>query len=436
MQLNDLFSIFKSANCIKLYAKVLAENDNSKNQFYLGSDFKAVNIIPHQQIDTSENRPKAKVIFYWIDENNKQYIAPDAQLIFYPKYPEVRLSSLLNRCKKAPSKILRYRLSNRVLFLGIKDDDSIIGYVANYDDPISSEFRNRASSFKDTAGVFTNLTDQIKQKDSKSELLGILKKIHTKGWIESKRLDSTGSVKNCHAPNCGGYTLEAELGVTPNGRAEPDYLGWEIKQHSVPSFEKINSSIITLMTPEPTGGYYKDEGVVKFISKYGYPDKLKRKNRFNFGGVHRFGLKHATTDLRLDLIGYNSKKKSIDDFKNGGIALISDNDDIAALWHFQNLMEHWKKKHNKAAYIPSKLKKLRTGHQYYCYGSVIRLCQQTDFLNLLKAIKEKKVYYDPGIKLEFSKEGKPVTKRRSQFRIKSGDIPLLYDSVIFHDLVK
>jgi hypothetical protein len=50
----------------------------------------------------------------------------------------------------------------------------------------------------------------------------------------------------CKSPQCGGYTLEAELGITPNGYSEPDFMGWEVKQFGVTKFENINSSIITL----------------------------------------------------------------------------------------------------------------------------------------------------------------------------------------------
>jgi hypothetical protein len=46
----------------------------------------------------------------------------------------------------------------------------------------------------------------------------------------------------CEAPNCGGYTLEAELGITPNGYSEPDFLGWEVKQFGVANFARVNSA--------------------------------------------------------------------------------------------------------------------------------------------------------------------------------------------------
>ena len=85
----------------RIYAKNLAPNDNSKNQVYLGGDFSALNIIPHGEIysdDTAvagavRDRAKAKVNFFWVDEAGRHH-APDAGLILYPKYPEVRMSNL------------------------------------------------------------------------------------------------------------------------------------------------------------------------------------------------------------------------------------------------------------------------------------------------------------------------------------------------------
>ena len=45
--------------------------------------------------------------------------------------------------------------------------------------------------------------------------------------------------------------------IIPNGRSEPDYMGWEMKAYS--------SGRITLMTPEPDGGMYGEAGVKAFV---------------------------------------------------------------------------------------------------------------------------------------------------------------------------
>lgn len=139
----------------------------------------------------------------------------------------------------------------------------------------------------------------------KTQLLTELYRIHSLGWIPSKRLDSDGNVVPCHAPNCGGYTLEAELGITPNGYAEPDYLGWEIKQFHSVNLERFGSTVITLMTPEPTHGFYVTDGAEAFIRKYGYPDQRGRPDRMNFGGIHKCHHEHDRTHLKLELIGFD-----------------------------------------------------------------------------------------------------------------------------------
>jgi hypothetical protein len=48
--LADLQGLFADAGCDRLYAKPLAENDNSKNQVYFGPGFEALNLFPNQGI--------------------------------------------------------------------------------------------------------------------------------------------------------------------------------------------------------------------------------------------------------------------------------------------------------------------------------------------------------------------------------------------------
>src|SRR5205814_9312988 len=89
-------------------------------------------------------------------------------------------------------------------------------------------------------GLFYDVTPilPIGTGDPKADLLTRLLSIHNKGWIASKRLNRSGDVVICPSLNCGGYTLEAEFGIRPNSRSEPDYRGWEIKQHNIgESFE-------------------------------------------------------------------------------------------------------------------------------------------------------------------------------------------------------
>ena len=187
-------------------------------------------------------------------------------------------------------------------------------------------------------------------------------------------------------------------------------------------FENIETKVITLMTPEPTEGFYKDEGVEAFIRKFGYPDQQGREDRFNFGGRHFVNEKCERTGLRLALEGYDPETSKITDL-SGGICLVND-DILAAKWPFAGIIDHWKRKHAQAAYVPA-LCKVENKDRSYWYGPVVRLCEGTDFLLLLNALYEGRIYYDPGIKLE-NASTRPKVKRRSQFRVHSKNIKYLY----------
>jgi hypothetical protein len=216
--------------------------------------------------------------------------------------------------------------------------------------------------------------------------------------------------------------LEAELGIRPNGYSEPDFLGWEIKQFGVDNLEKLSASVITLMTPEPTGGAYVSEGAEFFVHKYGYADMKGRQDRKNFGGIHKSGEKHTLTGLKLVLIGFDSEAGKIR-HADGMIALIDGDETVAASWNFSALLKHWNRKHNQACYVPS----LSTTEpeRKYKFGSKVILGVGTSFELFLNEMAWGRIYYDPGIKME-NISLMPKIKKRSQFRIKSGNLKNLY----------
>lgn len=424
--LDQLKKAFHDQGCEKIYVKILAPNDNSKNQVYLGGSFEVLNILPIKSIisedagDWNRERFKASIDFSWMAEDGTINQAPHAQLILYPKYPEVRFSGFLLRAKNAPSGLMTQRVQGRLLFLGVTTQGRILGYVCDVNSPITNEFNQIAN--KQFAGIFAilELSGVI---DTKVQLINEMKRIHELGWIDSKRLDRDGRVLPCNASNCGGYTLEAELGITPNGYSEPDYLGWEIKQFSVANFDRIQSSIITLMTPEPTSGFYKNEGVGAFLRKYGYADKRGREDRINFGGVHKVGKLHPTTNLTMELIGFDVDSGKIRN-ASGRIALIDRDGNEAASWDYSSMLKHWNRKHNQACYIPS-LSQQVEGRQYQ-YGNQLILGQQTDFQLFLGLMNKGEIYYDPGVKMENASSNTPAIKRRSQFRVRSKFLQDLY----------
>ena len=427
--LSELLQLFVNHGADRIYAKKLAPNDNSKNQIYLGGGFGALNIIPHGEVYTDtrpmagskQDRPKAPVRFFWVDDNGK-HLAPNAQLILYPDYPEVRMSGFLLGCKRAPSELLTVRQEGRILFFGMTKQGDVLGYVVGPDNAIANEVN--ATQWQ-AIGVFIELpTTPDNRKSPREILLAELRRIYELQWIQSQKLAADGTKFPYLAQNGGGYTLEAELGITPNGYSEPDFMGWEVKQYSVNNFTKfLPKTPVTLMTPEPTGGIYKDEGVAEFMRRFGYADKKGKPDRFNFGGIYTCDKDfHADTGLKIVVDGYDSGAGKITNL-DGGIALMSRGDEIAATWSFKGMMAHWNRKHAQAAYVPSLF---RTPPPEYSYGPRIHLCEQTDFLLFLRGFAAGVVYYDPAVKLENASTARPAIKRRSQFRIKHSEITQMY----------
>ncbi|WP_267226231.1 MvaI/BcnI family restriction endonuclease [Dyella silvae] len=426
---SGVLALMKSHGANRFYAKKLAPNDNSKNQIYLGGDFSALNVIPHGSIyadadekaSSKRDRAKADVDLYWVDEHGC-YRAPGAQLILYPKYPEVRMSGFLKGCRNAPGKVLRVRDEGRVLVLGMTEDKRVLGFAAGKGHPVAMEVL--ALPDAPMLGVFIELSDAATGEDTRTVLLAKLAAIHQKLWIPSQRLNRGGALQPYIASNAGGYTLEAELGISPNGYSEPDFLGWEIKQYGVRDFEKfLPRSPVTLMTPEPTGGIYHDQGVDVFLRRFGYPDKNGKPDRLNFGGIYDCTKDfHPDTGLKLELQGYDSIKRKITDI-DGCIALVSRDGEVAALWKFTEFMEHWNRKHAQAAYVPSLS---HSPPPSYRYGPRVLLCEEADFGLLLEAMTAGAVFYDPAIKMESASSSKPKIKRRSQFRVRHESLERLY----------
>lgn len=425
-------AIFSSLGIRKLYAKRLATQDNSKNQIYLGGDFSSLNIIPVNGFETftpasqkDSLKPgklliRGAVKFSWVDSSGSIYPAPNTKLILYPQYPEVRLSGFLAGSSVSASEWMDYtkqgRSEGRFLLFGVAPDGTCYATLSVPGSVVSTQLSQ-------TIGASKKLLNEIEigtspPGSSRTRLLNELKRIHLASPIAGKRLDGkSGLCVPYKAANGGGYTLEAELGISPNGHAEPDFDGWEVKAYS--------GQVLTLMTPEPNGGFYQEAGVEAFIRRYGYEDRNGREDRLNFGGIHRVGERCALTKLTMEMVGFTTGSKGIQ--PDGRICLIDDKENVAAEWAFTKLLDHWKKKHAQAAYVPYE-KVTVNGSIGYLYEDEVSLGEGTDFVHLLNGFSHKTVYYDPGIKLVGIASNSPEIKRRSQFRIRSNALDSLYDS--------
>ncbi len=428
ISLEQLQGMMAGLGVQRLLVKELAPNDNSKNQPYLSSNLDVTNILPsgdvYIDVTVKGNRiMKAPLPLEWLQPDGTSAPAPNAKLILYPQYPEVRFSGFLMGAKNAPAELLTTRMCGRLLFFGITFDRRVIGWCAGPESQLAHALKGMGNL--EQQGVFRRVPlALIRKKSSRELLLEELLRIHRKDWIVSKALNQGGEILPCRASNCVGYTLEAELGVARNGRAEPDFEGWEVKASQVKDYNRIpGSKVTTLMTPEPTGGFYKERGVEAFVRNFGYKDKMGRENRMNFGGVHRVGELHPTTHLTLTLNGYDFQGHSITD-PEGSLSLVAKDGTEAASWSFAALLGIWKRKHALAVFVPGEVR--TDPERQYRFGNDVRLAEGTSLTYLVKALAVGKVYYDPGIKLENAFAGKPALKRRSQFRIQSKNLGALY----------
>lgn len=438
LDLETVFRLLKDNGAKELLYKVLPRNANSKNQVYLAPDLSQLGKIPSGEVTlhASTSRKgggveavfRAALDFYWIRKDGRACSATDAKLIFYPQYPEVRFSGFLRGCSEAPSSLYdksrRGEEPGRVLVLGVGNGTKVMGITL----PPESPAARKIGSYhpRDAYGVFFILPiPGLALGDGFQELMRELCAIHRRDWVPSRRLDKNGNLVPCNAPNCNGYTLESLLGIRSNGYSQPDFRGWEIKARNVPNSARPGSSVVTLFTPEPTSGMYVQEGFLPFMRRYGYLDTKGREDRLNFGGLYRAnGASHAKTSLRMMVEGFDAGERKYS--PTGAIRLLDRKDKEAMAWSFAKLIDHWKTKHAHAAFVPAQ-QRLVPDRQYR-YGRGILLGEGAEFGLFLAAVDAGKVYYDPGIKVEKVSSAKPVTKRRSQFRVNSKDIPALYAS--------
>jgi hypothetical protein len=429
LPIKTILKSLRSLGCHYILIKKLSPNDNSKNQVYIGGE-KAIQYLPFISSELVKQKSKKKTVsqyifrsklnFHWITETGV-HKAPHAKIIFYPQYPESRFSGFLKGCKESPNHIIGQKLEDRFLIFSFNQKRESFGYV-NFIDKSFNLFLNHHFAknkneifFESTIDKLLNIQNKKSIDSSIEDIKSAIRNICNKGWISSKKFNNEGHVIPHKAPNGGGVTLETELGVRANSETGPDYMGWEIKQHS--------GRPITLFTPEPDGGKYKENGIAEFIKQYGYPDKNGKKDRLNFGGIYRVSESnyHHLTQLKLSIHGFNKGQFTS---KDGHIGLKNKDGETVAYWSFTKLLLHWQKKHAKTCYVKSERIE-KAGQYFYKYSTEIELGIESSFINFLLALENGIIYFDPASKL-YKENGLFKTKARSQFRMKEENLKSLY----------
>ena len=406
--------------------KLLANNDNSKQQIYFGSDFDVLRLIPHGDLVGEPTKDKgvmfkAQLKLSWIDIHDCVPPTPalGAQLILYPRYPEVRLSGFIRGSSLSPAKLMRpptpeERLARehmqRCLVLGICENDTVLAYSGEWEGELSKDARARINkgNVSNVASVFYELEQPI--VNGRILLLQRLAEIYHGGPVRSSRLSAEGKLMDYHAKNGAGYTLEGLFGIIPNGRSEPDFQGWELKSHS--------TGAVTLMTPEPDSGTYLSS-LGQFLSEYGVCGEFRR----DFTGRHLMDTLQERSGLTLQMEGYDPDVNEVTD-PEGGLVLRDRAGNKAAGWSFNKILTHWSRKHAQTAYVSYSVEERDV--RFFRYGPEVHLCEGAGLNSFLRAMHSNVLYHDPGINMKLL-EGRWVSKKRNQFRVAWKNVGLLYE---------
>ena len=307
----------------------------------------------------------------------------------------------------------------RCLMLGLCSDGRILAHLDHWTGPISQEALRLVNS-DEALNLSTVFHERSRpEHDSRSILLKRLREIHRMGFVRSCRLDSKGNRIEYRARNGAGYTLESLFDITPNGRSEPDHLGWELKSHS--------SGPVTLMTPEPDAGSYLEDLSI-FLQAYGRSTDVRR----DFTGRHDTGRRNDKTGLTLSMEGYDKDRREIVD-TSGGLMMRDDAGNVAAGWTFDKLLTHWSRKHAQTAYVPYTHEERDI--RCYAFGPNVHLCEGAELKRFLDALNSSIIYYDPGINMKLEK-GKWAPKKRNQFRIAWRNVGQIYEHITEENLAQ
>jgi hypothetical protein len=412
------------SNCAgPVRVRFLGPNNNNKNQIYLGGDLSDLNWMPKgpqvsalrtsaKAVNRSQPLGHSSLDFHWLTPTGTCR-APHAQLINYPQYPEVRLSGLLRGSPNAPTDLLsvdrRGKVPGRVLILAVRGGTEVVGLVVSPESRIAAYLRLLLVDSTERVLHCWDLLGPVTQR-SRNDLLSELCRIHRLGLVPGERLLGDGTVVPYDAPNAGGYTLERHLGVPSNARNEPDFLGWEVKQHDV------HSSRVTIFDVMPDRGRFAELPAQEFFERFG---RRTGENRFDFNGVARVGA-DPDRPLGLALRGFVRGVLEADgavELRAGGEVLMS--------WSFLRLSDRWASKHQRAVYVSSD-KAVVAGRRCYRYHPNVELAEGARFRRFIEAVAEGRIVADPACRLIRSDRGAWVLKARSAFRVRPSDVTTLY----------
>lgn len=437
--IDEVGAILKQHGARDAIIKSLTKNHNDKNQVYSGSDFQPL----HPYFDFSFNERTQSVSekhngkhlgtsvleavfqnFSWINQRGSAIPARNVKMIIYPQYPEARLSGFQTVENTTPTSMtVEFTKANpnvkRYLVLGRKGNGSALGMMLVAPNAhLTEQIQGLGNAPKSRVWKFLDLSEGSTEK-----LKGRLSEAVGKNLLGC-RFDKDGDTIPFNGTQVCGYTLEHACGILPNSDKNGDFEGIELKAHT--------QKKVTLFTPEPDLGLYHED-FTSFMTRYGYQDS---KGNYRLTGIHRAGELCQKSGLTLIVKNYD-KSASLASQADKDIHVgLYRNEELAAGWSLERLLNCWGAKHNEVVYVPASktpnpsLESFDRGYKHLVqFERDVLWCKNTSADKLLQAIEDGIVFLDPAPKLD------PVSprnsKRRSQWRVNdiSAAAQKLYDLV-------
>jgi hypothetical protein len=398
---------FSQVGCTEILVKFLSPNqDNEKNQVYFGKSLSLAQFFPGQlemrQPSLSVSKSNSafgksivalRVDFAWLWPGEEPSAAPNAAIIEYAQYPEVRFSGFLSKCQHGPKALRRQEqdeYGQRVLILGVSGDKVFGSIVTDSQEPeVVGALRDLPRWPLESIFGVKKINAPHNQIDADSlitELKALSGLVHRPQFLRQ----SGGSVEFLRGgKQAGGWTLEALLGIPRNAKSAPDKYGFEIKA--------VGASKTSLITTEPDFGYRAENGVAAYLERFGRDAQVGSGKRV-FSGVHKCGKINEQTDAFLTIENWNFDLNLPTGYGQPNIVLIDrKTDTIISGWSFAKIGASWTKKHAGAIYVETLKVEDGTGEIIgYKFGPRSYLGLGTSALRFMRHVGLGQIMLDPG----------------------------------------
>jgi hypothetical protein len=403
--LAEISEEFRKFGCDEIVVKFLSENqDNEKNQIYFGPKLSIAQYFPGtlELRSASKSTAKAKssdgspivslqLDFAWLWPNESPSPAPNAKVIEYSQYPEVRFSGFLQGSPHSPRALRREEQDDygqRVLILGHSGEKTFGAVVSERSSPQAvAELRKLSPWALQNLFSTMKLTTSTNVLDSSSllaELRALAGQVH-----EPRKLKRVGFPVEFISTGgqAGGWTLEALFGIPMNAKSEPDKYGFEIKA--------VGGDRTSLITTEPDFGYRYDNGVEAYIARFGRDAQAGGGSRV-FSGVHRCNRVNPATGAMLTIENWDFTSNIPTGNGQPNIALVEvSSGEVISGWSFGKIGSSWMKKHAGAAFVQCTAEE-GPPHDGYSYGPLTYLGLGTSALRFLTQVANGTIFLDPG----------------------------------------